>query len=183
MVNGKNYTLDVAAEITNDRTFLPVRFVSEHMDANVEWAEDLRSVIITKDGISVDKNLIDHTFTEDELYWMARIIHAEAQGESFEGKVAVGNVILNRVASELYPDTIYGVIFDRKHGVQYEPVLNGTIYNTPSAESVRAAKTALRGTNVIGECLFFFNPRIAQSNWISQNRVFYKTIGNHDFYL
>lgn len=182
-VNGSQHILDTAPEITADRTFLPARFIAENLGASVDWSDEQQTVLISKNGLSVDKNLIDYSYTPDELYWMSRIIHAEAQGESFEGKVAVGNVILNRVKSDIYPDSIYGVIFDRKHGVQYEPVLNGTIYNTPSAESVKAAKTALLGTNYIGECLFFFNPRIAQSNWISKNRVYYSTIGNHDFYL
>ena len=75
------------------------------------------------------------------------------------------------------------MVFDTRHGVQFEPILNGTIYNNPSYDSMVAAKYALMGENNIGDCLYFFNPRIAQSTWISKNRTYYTTIGLHDFYL
>lgn len=123
------------------------------------------------------------TYTEDEVYWLSRIIEAEAAGEPFAGKVAVGEVILNRVASSDFPNTIWTVIFDNKFGVQFEPTINGTIYNTPSEESINAAKTALSGSNYVGDCLYFLNPTKAQSNWIVKNRTYYTTIANHDFYL
>ena len=79
-------------------------------------------------------------YREDEVFWLARIITAEAGGESLLGQIAVGDVILNRVRSESFPNTIYGVIFDRKWGIQFSPVANGTIYNTPSYTSILAAK-------------------------------------------
>ena len=119
----------------------------------------------------------------DAVYWLARIVEAEAGGEPFKGKVAVGEVILNRVESDEFPNTIWGVIFDDKFGIQFEPVANGTIYNTPSSESIKAAKTALNGSNYIGNCLYFLNPTIAQSNWITKNREYYTTISNHEFYV
>ena len=56
-------------------------------------------------------------------------------------------------------------------------------YNTPSEESIKAAKTALSGSNYVGESLYFLNPTIASSNWIVKNRDFYTTIANHDFYV
>lgn len=122
-------------------------------------------------------------YTEDELFWLARIVFAEARGESMEGKIAVANTVLARVASPEFPNTIYGVIFDRKYAVQYEPVANGTIYNTPDADSYEAARRALSGENVVPGSLYFFNPRKASSNWIAKNRTYLKTIGNHVFYL
>jgi len=130
-----------------------------------------------------DTNSDLYTDYNDAVYWLSRIIEAEAAGESLKGKVAVGEVILNRVRSDEFPDTIWKVIFDTKFGIQFEPVANGTIYNTPSAESIKAAKMALDGSNYVGDCLYFLNPRIAESNWISKNRVHYTTIGNHEFYL
>jgi N-acetylmuramoyl-L-alanine amidase len=121
-------------------------------------------------------------YREDEVYWLARIISAEARGESFKGKIAVGNVILNRVASPLYPNTIYGVIFDRKYGVQFSPILDGSIYNTPSYTATLAAKICLEVTRLSEDALFFLNPRTAQSSWIVNNREYAYTIGGHDFY-
>ena len=121
-------------------------------------------------------------YTPDELYWLARIIEAEAGGEPMEGKIAVGNTILNRVKSADYPDTIYGVIFDRNWGVQYTPTSNGTIWNDPSGDAWDAARRCLEGENLVEDCLFFLNPRIAKSLWIVENREYYCTIGGHDFY-
>ena len=119
----------------------------------------------------------------DDVYWLSRIVHAEAEGESFEGKVAVANCVLNRVNSNQFPNTIYSVIFDTKYGTQYEPTANGKIYNNPSNESVQAAHAALGGYNNIGKSLYFYNPKKSTSNWISNNRKFYTTIGNHNFHL
>ena len=121
-------------------------------------------------------------YREDELLWLARIISAEARGESLIGQIAVGNVILNRVRSSAFPNTIWGVIFDRRYGVQFSPVANGTIYNDPAYTSVLAAKICLEGTRLSGETLYFLNPRAAHSSWIVNNRKYAYTIINHDFY-
>ena len=110
------------------------------------------------------------------------IISAEAKGESLKGQIAVGNVVLTRVRSTSYPNTIYGVIFDRKHGTQFSPVSYGTIYQTPTESSVIAAKICLEGYTLSDTILFFMNPRLATNNWISKNRPYAFTIGNHDFY-
>lgn len=121
-------------------------------------------------------------YREDEVFWLARIITAEARGESLLGQIAVGNVILNRVASREYPNTIYGVIFDRKWGVQFSPVLDGSIYNTPTYTATLAAKICLEGSKLSDDSLFFLNPLTAQSNWIVKSREYLYSIGGHDFY-
>ncbi|TCQ00567.1 cell wall hydrolase [Serpentinicella alkaliphila] len=120
---------------------------------------------------------------EDDIYWLSRIIHAEAQGEPYEGKVAVGNVVLNRVAHRDFPNTIRGVIYDKQYGyVQFSPVLDGSINNTPNEESRRAAIDALDGYRPVGTALYFLNPRKATNFWIVHNRRYFMTIGDHDFY-
>ena len=217
--NGVLISVPNPAIITNGRTFVPLRFVSETLNADVEWQEKTSTVHITTkqqsssnnhstskpsnnskpSGSSVSKPSSDSTSNSetssstvnsdlytnynDAVYWLSRIIEAEASGESLKGKVAVGEIILNRVRSDEFPDTIWTVIFDTKFGIQFEPVANGSIYNTPSADSIKAAKIALDGSNYVGDCLYFLNPRIAESNWISKNRTHYITIGNHEFYL
>ncbi len=119
----------------------------------------------------------------DDLYWLSRIIHAEAQGESYEGKVAVGNVIMNRVKSSLFPNTIKGVVFDKQNGyTQFSPVLDGSIYNSPDSDSINAATAVLNGERPVGDALYFLNPRKSTNFWIVQNRKHMKTIGLHDFY-
>lgn len=176
-VNGQEKVLDQTAQIKNNRTYIPIRFVSENMGAVVSWDEYERVVNIYRDGAA------DIPYSEDELFWLARIIHAEAQGEPFDGKVAVGNVVLNRVSSKDFPNTIYSVIFDTENGVQFTPVANGTIYNEPSNECYYAADRALRENNAAGESLYFCNPEISTNTWIINNRKFYLCIGKHYFYL
>ncbi|MBQ2876296.1 MAG: cell wall hydrolase [Clostridia bacterium] len=124
----------------------------------------------------------DKFYRADEVLWLARIIHAEASGEPLLGKIAVGNVVLNRVRSAYYPNTIYGVIFDRKYGVQFSPVLDGSIYNTPSYNSILAAKICLDGADVSDGAFFFLRPEISSSSWIPNNRRYAFSIGKHDFY-
>jgi N-acetylmuramoyl-L-alanine amidase len=121
-------------------------------------------------------------YRDDEVLWLARIIHAESQGEPLLGQIAVGNIVMNRVLHREYPNTIYSVIFDRKYGVQFSPILNGSIYNTPSYNSTLAAKIVLEGYRIDEDILFFLEPRLSTSSWIPKSREYAFTIGNHDFY-
>jgi len=122
-------------------------------------------------------------YTSTDLYWLSRIIHAEAEAEPYAGKVAVGNVIINRVKSSAFPNTIKGVIFEYYKGIpQFSPVADGTIYNTPNTDSINAAKAALAGTNYVGDSTYFFNPDKSEGTWIVANKTYVKRIGNHVFY-
>ncbi len=180
-VNGKKKI--VKTDIKEGRIMVPIRFISESFSSSVNWDETYYRVIIEKEGVKIPSHLIDHSYNQDEVYWLSKIISAESAGESLKGQIAVGNVVLNRVKSNDFPNTIYTVIFDKAGGVQFEPTINGTIYNPPSHNSIKAAKLALLGENTAGKSLFFLNPSKAQSFWIVNTRPFYKSIGNHDFYL
>ncbi len=182
-VNGIIKKLKVPARIINNRTFVPVRFVSENLGCTVSWDPKTYTVNIKKDGLILEDKYIDKSYTKEELHWLARIVNAEAEGEVMSGKIGVANVVLNRVESELFPHTIYGVIFDKKFGVQFTPVATGTIYNNPTKDSYQAAKRSLKGENNVGKSLYFLNPKISTSFWIVNNRKFYRSIGGHDFYL
>lgn len=124
----------------------------------------------------------DTFYDSDDLYWMSRIIHAEAQGEIFEGKIAVGNVVMNRLAASEFPDNIYDIIFDNSCGEQFSPAWNGAIYCTPSEESVIAAKIALEGCDITDGCLYFAASHIAAGCWAGQNRPYATQIENHVFF-
>ena len=164
----------------NDRLFVPIRAISTAFSLDVEWNGATRSVLISE---SQAKFVSGNKFYDsDDLYWLSRIINAEAEGEPFLGKIAVGNVVINRTKSASYPNSIYGVIFDRKYGTQFSPVAIGTIYKNPSAESVLAAKICLEGYTLSDEILFFVNPRYATSTWIERTRPYAFTIGGHKFY-
>lgn len=115
--------------------------------------------------------------TESEL--LARIVHAESKGEPYLGQVAVAAVILNRVDSPDFPNTLAGVIYQPG---AFEPVSNGTINQAvPNNASARkAAREALNGYDPTGGCLYFFNPNTATSKWIWSKSIV-KTIGKHHF--
>ena len=178
--SGRYFYLSNPLKNINDRIFLPVRIAAKLFCVDVDWNADSRTVVLK----STNRSFINGSeyYNSDDLYWLSRIINAEASGESLLGKIAVGNVVINRCNSRSYPNSIYGVIFDRKNGTQFSPVVIGTIYNTPNRDSVIAAKICLEGYTVSDSILFFMNPRIATNNWISKNRPFAFRIGNHNFY-
>ena len=179
-VNGRYFYGIGEVKNINGSLYVPIRPLARALHLEVNWNANTRSVNLTKATWTLKD--AESYYNADELYWLSRIIEAEAGGEILEGKIAVGNVVLNRVKSKQYPNTIYGVIFDFKHGIQFTPAYTGTIYNKPSQESIIAAKICLEGYEIIPGVLFFFNPRIATSSWISQNRPFAARIGQHDFY-
>jgi N-acetylmuramoyl-L-alanine amidase len=178
--SGRYFYLSNPLKNINDRIFLPVRIAAKLFCVDVDWNANNRTVVLK----STNRSFVSGSeyYNSDDLYWLSRIINAEASGEVLRGKIAVGNVVLNRRASRSYPNTVYGVVFDRKNGTQFSPVAIGTIYNTPNKESVIAAKICLEGYSLSDSILFFMNPRIATNNWISKNRPFAFKIGNHNFY-
>ncbi len=179
-VNGRYFYGVGAVKNIGGSLYVPVRPLAKALGFDVKWNDATRSVNLNRESWTVED--AESYYNADELYWLSRIIEAESSGEILEGKIAVGNVVLNRVADKRYPNSIYGVIFDFKNGIQFTPAYTGTIYNTPSAESIIAAKICLEGYEIEPGVLFFFNPRIATTNWISKNRPFAMRIGNHDFY-
>ena len=160
--------------------YAPVVLLSKAFDAKISWQNSSSSFHITSGSGGIISG--DKFYKDDEVYWLSRIINAESGGEILKGKIAVGNIVLNRVRSKSFPNTIYGVIFDKKYGVQFSPVANGTIYNTPNAQSIIAAKICLEGYSIDNDILYFVNPIISPSNWIVNSREFYAKIGNHAFY-
>ncbi|MEG0777697.1 MAG: cell wall hydrolase [Oscillospiraceae bacterium] len=160
---------------------LPVRELAKVFGAIVEWDEPTSSVSVRADEPVVFASA-EETYNKDDLYWLSRLINAEAGNQLFDGKIGVGNVVTNRVADPTCPKTIYGVIFDSKYGVQFSVTENGGIYAEPNEESVVAAKICLEGYNVVGNSIYFVNPTIGTSSWFASTRAFVSTIGEHDFY-
>jgi spore germination cell wall hydrolase CwlJ-like protein len=118
---------------------------------------------------------------EKDLFY--RLVSAEAEGEPFEGQVAVATVIMNRVKDPDFPNSIKGVIMDKAWGYQFTPVMDGRINNSASASAKKAVDKVLSGYRSFGsEVMWFVNPKKSQSPWIMQNKTYFKTIGNHDFY-
>ncbi|GAK04378.1 LOW QUALITY PROTEIN: spore cortex-lytic enzyme, lytic transglycosylase SleB [Geomicrobium sp. JCM 19037] len=119
--------------------------------------------------------------TNEELDLLARLIHSEAQGEPYAGKVAVGTVVLNRVADDRYPDTIRDVIYEVVNGYYaFSQVLDGTIYEPAAEESKLAAREALAFDGQGQGSIFFYNPETATNHW-NATREETKRIGQHVF--
>lgn len=117
--------------------------------------------------------------TSGDAYLLARIIHAEARGEPYVGQVAVGAVVLNRVKSSSFPNTISGVIYQAG---AFDAVSDGQINLAPDSTSIRAAQDALNGWDPTYGCLFYYNPATATSRWMLSKTV-HLVIGNHSFCL
>ena len=168
-----------AVILSDNRMYVHVRSIAKALSLGVEWHQS-RKVILSGEV----KPLVhaDRYYKSDDLYWLSRIISSESQGEPLIGQVAVGNVVLNRVRHRDYPNTIYGVIFDKKYGIQFSPVANGSIYKVPSYNSVLAAKICLEGVSVSDRILFFMEPNKSTSSWIYKNRPFAFSVSNHYFF-
>lgn len=119
----------------------------------------------------------------DEKDLFARLVSAESAGESFEGQLAVATVIMNRVKSPNYSNSITGVIMDKSWGYQFTPVLDGRINQPATASAKKAVDMVLSGYRSFGtEIMFFINPKKAESTYVVKNKTYFKSIGNHDFY-
>jgi N-acetylmuramoyl-L-alanine amidase len=127
------------------------------------------------------EDLLQGGISQEEIMLLARLIYAEARGESFLGQVAVGAVTLNRLASPHFPKTLTKVIFEKNNKVyQFSPVADGSINMEPDEKAVQAAIQALEGDDPTGGALFFYNPDIAGDQWIKTLPVINR-IGNHVF--
>lgn len=117
-------------------------------------------------------------FTDDEYMLLAKITQVEAGYESYEGQLAVANVILNRVKSSKFPNSIKDVIYS---GKQFPPAHNGLLDKAkPNASVLRAAKDALNGKNNVKDAVYFFNPKVSKGEFWSSLDVI-TTIGHHSF--
>ena len=108
---------------------------------------------------------------------LAKLVYAEARGESYKGQVAVAAVVLNRVSSSSFPNTISGVMYQTG---AFSCVSNGSINNTPNDTAVRAALDAMNGWDPTNGCLYYYNPGKTSDSWI-RTRTVVTVIGNHYF--
>ena len=128
-------------------------------------------------GITLTGSVSAASYNESETYLLGRLVHGEARGEPYVGKVAVAAVVLNRVKSPSFPNTISGVIYQSG---AFDAVSDGQINLTPDEDSLRAARDALNGWDPTYGCLYYYNPATAVSAWIWSREV-RLTIGAHAF--
>ena len=118
------------------------------------------------------------SLSENEVYLLAKMIYAEARGESYTGQVAVGAVIMNRISSDLFPDTLAGVLYQDR---QFTAVGDGQFDAlTPDDTAKAAAYDAANGSDPTGGCLYYWNPAKASNAYLNAKTIIV-TIGNHVF--
>ncbi|MBR6186505.1 MAG: spore cortex-lytic enzyme [Clostridia bacterium] len=117
------------------------------------------------------------SYNESEVYTLARLVHAEARGEPYVGQVAVAAVVLNRVRSSFFPNTISAVIYQAG---AFDCVADGQINLSPDGDAIRAARDAMNGWDPTGGCVYYYNPATATSAWIWSREV-RLCIGAHCF--
>jgi N-acetylmuramoyl-L-alanine amidase len=116
-------------------------------------------------------------YSQNDIQLMANAVHGEARGEPYIGQVAVASVILNRVESQTFPNTVSGVIFEP---LAFTAVADGQIWLTPNETSKKAVLDAINGWDPTGNAVYYFNPDTATSSWI-WGRPQIKQIGKHIF--
>ncbi len=178
--NGRMLWCEYGVFTENDILYIPLGKAAKAFGFDTTYVYEENTTYLTRERSAIVP--AEDFYDDEEVYWLSKIIHAEAQGEPFLGKLAVGNVILNRVESTQFPDTIYGVIFDNDHGVQFTPTVNGAIEQEAGEEAILAAKLCLDDAVLDENILYFLNESIASSLWIPENRKFVMAIGEHTFY-
>lgn len=148
-----------------------------------------KSVGITADGIAGNKTLLymglgggsttasSGGFSSSDIYLLAKVIAAEARGESYTGQVAVGAVVLNRVDSSSFPDTVAGVVYQSG---AFSAVTDSNWSVSPDSTSRKAAQDAINGWDPSGGALYYYNPAKTSNRWI-RTRPVITTIGSHVF--
>ena len=151
----------------------------------VKWFQSKNGLAV--DGIAGPKTLAAMGITtsatssssnsNSDLNLLARLVYAEARGESYTGQVAVAAVVLNRVKSSSFPNSVAGVIYEPG---AFSVVSDGQINLTPNQTAISAAQDAINGWDPTSGCIYYFNPNTATSSWI-WSRPVTVVIGNHRF--
>lgn len=130
-----------------------------------------------KMGISLSSGSSSSSYNNNDRYLLAKVIYAEARGESYKGQVAIGAVVLNRVEDSRFPNTIAGVIYQPW---AFTAVNDGQINLEPDQTAYQAADDALNGWDPTYGSVYYYNPATATSKWI-YSTTYVTQIGNHIF--
>lgn len=152
---------------------VPVRTLAKALGASVAWEDG--AVRISSDGEPLIPG--DQFYDQDALFLLSHIIYNESGNQPMTGKIAVGNVLLNRVKHPSFPNTLYEVIYQPG---QFYPERTGAMEKTPNSGSIIAAKLCLEGAVVLPNA-YWFNGA-GKSCWASRNKECIAVIGGHAFY-
>lgn len=179
VANGRYLYAEGGIILLNNSVAVPVRVLAEVFNLDVVYSSDLKTVLLGHRRWLDNAYIIpgDAYYDADSLYWLSHIIYSESGNQVLAGKIAVGNVVMNRVKSAIFPNSIYEVLHQKN---QFTSVYYSNFSRTPNDESVIAAKLVLDGAEVLPNALFF--ARAGMSCYASRNRPYVATIGAHAFY-
>lgn len=170
--------------VKGDVLYLPSDAVERLFGVKINVSEKRDRLELSTDKLAVmsgGANYYELNYDAELLYWLPQIINAEAKFESLAGQIGVGNVVMNRLRSPDFPDTIFEVIYDTEHTVQFEPISTGGIFQEPTEQATIAAYLCLEGYSTVGGSLYFVNPEFG-SGWFDSSLELVETIGHHNFY-
>ncbi len=178
IANGRYLYVESLVKTIEGKIAVPVRTMAEVFNLNVGYDAQTRHILLSRQE-GGDHFIMDGAsyYDEEILYWLSRIIYSESGNQAMTGKLAVGNVVMNRLNSPQFPNTIEGVLFQKN---QFSPAMSGSIYRAPKESSVVAAKLVMDGAVVLEKALFF--NRAGMNTFASRNRTYVATIGAHAFY-
>lgn len=179
IANGRYLYLPLGLQVVDGVTMVPLTVLAKAFDATVSWDSATGTISVTSGSGAILSGDEFYAINDGVLFWMSRIIFAESGSEVLEGKIAVGNVVMNRVYSPAYPDTVLGVISQKN---QFSTYKSGALADrTPNAQSIIAAKLVMEGTVISGlETATHFDT--GGSTWASKNKTCVAIIGGHKFY-
>ncbi|MCY8256399.1 cell wall hydrolase [Bacillus spizizenii] len=167
-------SLQELASLNPQVTNLDLIYIGQNLNTNKNDSKVNNKV---NTGTKVNSKVNTNVNTSSEVDLLARLVRAEAESEPYTGKVAVAEVVLNRVESSQFPNSIRDVIYQSG---QFSPVSNGSINQPADSESLNAAKQALGSGSNVGDALFFYNPATATNRWLD-SKASKAVIGNHVF--
>lgn len=176
-VNNRYFYAPEGIQIENGQVMVPLSALVKAFDGSLTWNGSTGITAVTR-GSGAAK-FGEQYYNADDLFWLSRVIYTESGNQPLEGKMAVGNVVMNRVKHPSFPSTIEGVLAQKN---QFTTYWSGHIArSTPNAESVIAAKLVLDGGVVeeVKNALYFDS---AANSWASRNRTCVAVIGGHRFY-
>lgn len=173
VANGRYLYSDDGVIQLNGRVAAPVRLLARVYNLDVGYDAE-RDLVLLERREDAEPYLNDAAYDNDTLYWLSHIIYAESGNQPLEGKIAVGNVVMNRLEDPRFPSTVYEVLFQKN---QFTPAASGSIYREPNWESTLAAMLVMDGAEVT-DALFFNSVR----SRAPRGRTYVATIGDHAFY-
>ena len=178
--NGRCWYMAEACVSLDGMAMIPLRDAAKVFNCHVTWEEESRTAYLNGYGLLEPGGSF---YDQENLLWIARIVRHESGNQILDGKVAVANVILNRMGNPGFPNTAEEVIFDTRSGVQFVTRESTKIYIEPSEECFLAAKLAMEGYETAPDCLYFASNRVAKRCWAGRNRPTFGVIGGHTFFL